>query len=153
MGATRDNRVHLTVYVVLFVANSGRLYVLLIRRPDTSDAYPGFLALPGGYVDHGERTDAAARRELAEETNTTAPDHWHQVGIYDEPDRDPRGRVISVAYAAVLPHLTAPRADSDAAAADWLPLTDVLTGRHGPLAFDHAQILTDAHHQLAGIKP
>lgn len=141
MASTTDNAVHLTVDIVLLAAVDGERHVLLIRRADGSDAYPDCWALPGGYVDAGERIEAAARRELVEETNVTAPDSWRQVGIYDAPDRDPRGRVVSVAYAAELAELVPPVAGDDARAAQWVPVDLVLAGG---LAFDHSEILRDA---------
>jgi 8-oxo-dGTP diphosphatase len=119
---TDDARMWLTADMVLFAVVAGRLHVLLIRRADDSDAYPSRWALPGGYVDADERIETAASRELAEETGLTAPTTWRRVGIYDRPDRDPRGRVVSVAYAAVLPEPVTPRAGDDATAPAWVPV-------------------------------
>lgn len=146
-----DARVWLTVDVVLFAAVKGRPHVLLIRRADDSDAYPSRWALPGGYVDAGERIDAAARRELAEETGLTAPAWWQRVGIYDDPSRDPRDRVVSIAYAAALPHPVTARAGSDATAAIWFPVAGALAGQLGVLAFDHVRIVADAASLLAAV--
>jgi 8-oxo-dGTP diphosphatase len=141
VAATTDNAVHVTVDIVLLSEVDGEQHVLLVRRSHDSDAYPDQWALPGGYVDAGERIDTAARRELAEETNVSAPAHWQQVGIYDAPDRDPRGRVMSVAYVAVLPGLATPTAGDDAVDARWMPLVNALTAG---LAFDHDDVLIDA---------
>src|ERR1700754_3805735 len=73
-------------------------HVLLIRR--RWEPYQGCWALPGGYVDHGETFAQAAERELAEETGLKGAGGLIRVGLYDAPDRDPRGRVISVAHLA-----------------------------------------------------
>jgi 8-oxo-dGTP diphosphatase len=91
-------------------------------------------------VDAGETGIAAAARELAEETGISVPvADLRQVGAFDAPGRDPRGRYVSVAYTATLPAPVAPTAGDDATAARWWPL-DALP----PLAFDHADILTAA---------
>lgn len=143
-----DNYVYLTADIVLFAVIERRLHVLLIRRSYHSDAYPGRWALPGGYVDAGERIDAAARRELAEETGLTAPPTWRRTGVYDDPNRDPRDRVVSVAFAAVVDP-EPPTAGDDAIDATWAPVD----GRQGPLgfdrlAFDHWHILVGARREL-----
>lgn len=142
MVATSDNHVYLTVDIVLTgTTQDGVPHVLLIRRADDSDAYPGAWALPGGYVDAGERIENAVRRELAEETHITDLDTWQRIGIYDDPGRDPRGRVVSVAFAATLPWLMTPQPGDDASDAAWFPLADALSR---DLAFDHRRILADA---------
>lgn len=126
--------------VVLFALDEfGVLQVLLIERG--WDPFAGCWALPGGHVDPGETFEQAACRELTEETGLTAPPRMRQVGVYDAPMRDPRGRVISVAYAGYLPRLVAPTAADDAAAAQWFPVDDL---QACPLAFDHKTILRDA---------
>jgi 8-oxo-dGTP diphosphatase len=124
-----------TADVVLVAAG----HVLLIERG--WDPYEGCWALPGGHVDAGETSIAAAARELAEETGISVPvADLRQVGAFDAPGRDPRGRYVSVAYTATLPAApVAPTAGDDATAARWWPLTAL-----PPLAFDHADILTAA---------
>ncbi len=115
--------------------------VLLIERG--WPPHQGLLALPGGHVDAGETARAAAARELLEETGVNvSPDDLALVGVYDRPDRDPRGRYVSVAYLAVVPADTTARAGDDAAAVRWVPLS-----APGDLAFDHGDIVADARCQ------
>ena len=94
-----------------------------------------------------ESAGTAARRELAEETGLSADtvDHLHleQLRTYSEPDRDPRMRVVSVAYTALLPDLPEPRGGGDAVAARWTPYEV-----RRPLAFDHDRILADAYERV-----
>ncbi|TDW97867.1 NUDIX domain-containing protein [Kribbella sp. VKM Ac-2566] len=127
--------------LVILTVRDGRLQVLLIRRG--IPPYQGRWALPGGFVRPDEDLETTARRELAEETGLSAERiHLEQVATYGAPDRDPRGRVVSVAYLALVPDLPAPVAGSDAASASWVDATDVLDDS-GRLAFDHHRILTD----------
>jgi 8-oxo-dGTP diphosphatase len=110
--------------------------VLLIRRGH--EPFRGAYALPGGFVDVGETTENACRREVEEETGLEVHD-LQLVGVYSDPSRDPRGHTVSVAYATRLPAAVAPRPGSDAASAEW-----VGDWRNLALAFDHAKILADA---------
>ncbi|MFD9042576.1 NUDIX domain-containing protein [Streptomyces bottropensis] len=131
---TTDETIRYTADVVLLAAG----HVLLIERG--WDPFKGCWALPGGYVDVGETSLAAGARELEEETGVTVPaDDLRQVGAFDAPGRDPRGRYVSVAYTAILPTPVRPKAGDDATAARWWPL-DALPD----LAFDHADILARA---------
>ncbi len=141
----------LTVDVlVLGRAVDGALSVLLIRRG--KEPFEGQLALPGGFVEvadergaQGEHPRDAALRELQEETGLalTAID-LRQVGAYGKPDRDPRGRMISILYRCeVGPPLPEVRGGDDAAEAQWMPLGDILAGAH-PLAFDHLELVQTA---------
>jgi 8-oxo-dGTP diphosphatase len=126
--------------LVILTVRDGRLQVLLIRRGIAP--YQGRWALPGGFVRPDEDLETTARRELAEETGLSSDRiHLEQVATYGAPDRDPRGRVVSVAYLALVPDLPAPTAGSDAASAHWINTTDVDAGQ---LAFDHQRILADA---------
>jgi 8-oxo-dGTP diphosphatase len=126
--------------LVILTVRTGRLEVLLVRRGIAP--YKGRWALPGGFVREDEDLEAAALRELAEETGLpTGQVHLEQVATYGAPKRDPRGRVVSVAYLALVPDLPAPVAGSDAAAAGWRPYDEIDPAR---LAFDHDRILADA---------
>ena len=134
--------VAVTVDVVALTIRAGRLCVLLVERGE--QPFAGRRALPGGFVRE-ETLAVAALRELAEETGLRAGEdplaqvHLEQLGTYGDPDRDPRMRVVSVAYLAFAPSLPDPSAGGDASAAFWVPV-----GEAGPLAFDHGRILADA---------
>jgi 8-oxo-dGTP diphosphatase len=137
---TRERlRLHLTVDLVILTVRDGRLQVLLINRGN--EPYRGQDALPGGFLRAGEDLGEAAERELAEETSLSSGHlHLEQLATYGAPNRDPRGRVVSVAYLALAPNLPIPVAGSDAQAARWAPVSEV----SGTLAFDHDDMLNDA---------
>jgi 8-oxo-dGTP diphosphatase len=116
-----------------------RGYVLLIRRKH--DPFKGSYALPGGFVDAGECVEDACRRELKEETGLEVG-ALRLIGVYSDPNRDPRGHTCSIAYLARVSRAE-PQAGDDAASAGW-----VADWRAEALAFDHAQILGDAEKLL-----
>lgn len=114
--------------------------MLLVERG--KKPFLGMSALPGGYVRDGETLDRTALRELSEETGLDGRRlHLEQLKTYGDPGRDPRGRVITVAYLALVPNLSTPVAGTDARAARWVPVESV---DFGELAFDHAVILREA---------
>ncbi|HZU14984.1 MAG TPA: NUDIX domain-containing protein [Candidatus Dormibacteraeota bacterium] len=143
-----------TVDVVVLAMREGRLSVLLIRRRNHPAL--GRWALPGGFVEPDEDLDAAARRELEEETGlpddllgapTSLPSAdvtLRQLRAYGAPGRDPRLRVVSIAYLAILAPPLAPRAGSDAASVRFWPVHRLRAGDGPPLAFDHDRIVADA---------
>ncbi len=124
---------------MVFTVVDQALHVLLIRRG--ADPYAGRWALPGGFVHIDEDLDAAAERELVEETGVAGPvGQLAQLASYGAPGRDPRGRVVTVAYLALLPDPGSPTAGTDASAAQLRPVADVAGT---DLAFDHDRILAD----------
>ena len=130
-----------TTDVVIFTIRDDRLQLLLIRRG--GEPFKGMWALPGGFLDIDEDLDQCAARELQEETGLTNV-YLEQLFTFGKPQRDPRERVISIAYYALIPsqrmHL---KAASDAVEADWFPVSDLPA-----LAFDHREIIGTAHRRL-----
>src|SRR5262244_1570509 len=100
-----------TVDVVLFTIRDRKLHLLLIKR--LAKPYENRYALPGGFVREDESLDAAATRELREETGI-GDAYLEQLYSFGEPKRDPRGRVITVAYYALVPQDQTLRAGTDA---------------------------------------
>lgn len=161
-----------TVDLAVFTIRDGTLCALLVRRGE--HPYRHAWALPGGFVRVDESTDDAALRELGEETALDGPfaGHLEQLRTYGDPGRDPRMRVVSVAYVALAPDLPTPAPGGDAADARWWPVArlgldqadgpehgdgasapcgtapgpaaDPAPGPAADLAFDHARILRDA---------
>ena len=126
-----------TVDVVLLTVREGVLSVLLVER----DTHPfrGRLALPGGFVEPDEDLDTAAVRRLERETGVRrSVAHVEQLGAFGDPRRDPRMRVVSVAYLVFAPNLPAPTPGAGASWVAWVPVKAVEPKR---LAFDHATVL------------
>ena len=128
----------ITVDIVVLSVSYGQLWVAMIER--RHPPFQGRWALPGGFVDPDEDLETAATRELEEETGLR-PGHLEQIGAYGAPDRDPRMRVVSVAYWAAMVDMTTLRAGSDASAIALEPVARASSQR---LAFDHSMILADA---------
>lgn len=144
-----------TVDIVVMTIRNDALEVLLVKRGVRP--FLGTWALPGGFVrvghegqPQGETVEQAAARELEEETGIAPRDVFlEQVGAFGAPERDPRMRVITVAYVALVrPDLAGTvRGGSDAADAAFLPVS-VLEDR--PLAFDHSEIIGAARRFVSG---
>ncbi|WP_352303000.1 NUDIX domain-containing protein [Kineosporia sp. NBRC 101731] len=132
----------LAVDLVILTLRGSRLHLLMVERG--IQPYRGDFALPGGFLrDDEEGIVAAAHRELAEEAGLAAGTvHLEQLGVYGEPGRDPRGRVVSVAHLAIAPRLPEPVAGTDAAQAGWWPVDQVLADGFR-VAFDHRRIIVD----------
>jgi 8-oxo-dGTP diphosphatase len=130
-----------TVDCVIFGFDGKSLRILLIERG--VEPFKGSWALPGGFVKIDETVDKAAIRELQEETNVRGI-YMSQLSVFSEVDRDPRERVITVAfYALVKPSDHDVIGGDDAASARWFSLDD-----YPPLVFDHEQIVKAAFAQL-----
>ena len=130
-----------TTDVVLFCIMQQRLQLMLIRR--RSEPFRSMWALPGGFLEITEDLKTCAKRELEEETGISGV-YLEQLYTFGRPDRDPRERIISVAYYALTQaEQLAPRAGSDACEARWFAL-----GELPDLAFDHAEIIALAHQRL-----
>jgi len=128
-----------TVDIALMTLVEDELRMLLIQRGVEPDK--GYWALPGGFVQENEDLLAAAERELTEETGVTAK--LEQLKTYGEPQRDPRMRVVTVAYWAILPNLPTPKSGTDASHAELVPVFELESKRLN-LAFDHEEIANDA---------
>lgn len=129
--------VHLAVDLVILTVREDQLQVLVIDRG--KEPYRGEPALPGGFLRPREDLRAAAERELDEETGLKGV-HLEQLATYGALDRDPRGRIVSVAHLAIAPNMPPPKAGSDARNARWEPAASI----RSKLVFDHATILDDA---------
>lgn len=131
-----------TVDIVLFHKSDERIKVLLIKRG--REPFKGRWAFPGGFVDKDESLEAAARRELKEETGLEGIE-LYQIGAFGDPLRDPRGHTVSVVFAALLDGAKKVTAADDAEEARWH------TARRPPrLAFDHKMILGLALKKMLG---
>ena len=141
------------VTVDIVVCTDGFSDVLLIQRKHAP--FEGCWALPGGFIEMEETLEAAALRELEEETGVSDVT-LTEVGVFGTPSRDPRGRVITIAYAAVLEKSVLNiKAGSDASAAAWFstavfdetrPLKPAV--KRPKLAFDHDEIIRKALEKL-----
>ena len=110
-----------------------KTFILLIQR--AREPFKGQWALPGGFMEENERLEETARRELQEETGIIVGEMIFS-GLYDKPDRDPRGRTITAVYLTRPDHCAKPQAGDDAGKARWFPLDSL-----PDLAFDHKNII------------
>jgi len=129
-----------TVDAVLFTIRDRKLHLLLIKR--LAKPFESRYALPGGFIREDESPDEAAIRELREETGVGHV-YLEQLYTFGDPKRDPRGRVITIAYYALVPQNQVLRAGTDASDAGWFPVTEL-----PPLAFDHRKIAEYAHQRI-----
>ncbi len=125
-----------TADCVVFAQVKDQVKVLLIERGD--EPCKGMWAIPGGFMNMDETAEEAAVRELKEETGIELT-KVEQIGAFSKVDRDPRGRVITVAFYAVIGKAVKAVGQDDARRAKWFPLTKLPA-----LAFDHAEILAAA---------
>lgn len=131
-----------TADICIFSIRDGRLHVLLIQRLE--DPFKDGWAIPGGFIKMDEDLIIGAARELEEETGVSGVP-LEQLGAYGLPGRDPRERVITVAFLALVPSdQMILRASTDAADAQWFDMDEL-----PPLAFDHDMILGEARQKLA----
>lgn len=152
MSEDQDWRIPMVAVAVdlaVLTVRAESLQILMVERG--IQPFRGMLALPGGFLkSRREDLDAAVARELAEETGLSAGQlHLEQLRTYGAPDRDPRGRVITVCYLALMPNLPLPRAGGDARAARWVPVDHALS-RAAAVAFDHRTIIADAVERARG---
>jgi len=138
--AVRPSVIHVTVDTLIFTVREGTLNVLLVRRK--GPPFEGSWAIPGGFVRERESLDAAALRELREETGVTDV-YLEQLYSFGDPGRDPRGRFVTVAYFALISADHPLQAGTDAADARWWRMDELPR-----LAFDHRRILDYALERL-----
>jgi len=140
-GPSKYETPMITVDIVLFTVTEGRLKVLLIQRK--RPPYANMWAIPGGFIHTGESLEDAAKRHLFEETNVQDV-YLDQLYAFGDPDRDPRSRVITVAYYALISRDKLKlEARANAADVGWFDVT------HLPeLAFDHERIVLAAWNRM-----
>ena len=129
-----------TTDCVVFGFDGVRLHTLLVER--SNEPYKGYWAFPGGFLNIDEAAPDGARRELLEETGLTVS-NLEQLGAFTEPDRDPRERVISIAYFSLV-RTSDVVAGDDASKAQWFPINKIPV-----LAFDHQQIFEQALERMS----
>jgi 8-oxo-dGTP diphosphatase len=141
MEVKKDNKMTVAVDMIIFSIRSNDLKVLLVKRG--VEPFKGMWAIPGGRVEIKEPLEYAAKRELKEETGVSA-DYLEQLYSFGDPDRDPRGRVVSVTYfALVKSEKLKLKASTDAADARWFSASKLPR-----LAFDHDKIMKYALRRL-----
>ena len=115
-------------------------WILLVKR--RNDPFKGYLVLPGGFVNEGERVEDAAKREVKEETSLNI-ELLDILGVYSDPARDPRGHMMSTVFIAKISsnnEKVDAVAQDDAAAIEWISLEVIDTRNVG---FDHKRIISD----------
>jgi 8-oxo-dGTP diphosphatase len=148
MEALVRQEMYITIETVCFALIEAGLHVLLVQRRD--EPFAGAWSLPGGSIQLDEPFDDGAQRILSETAGLWGV-YLEQLYTFGDPGRDPRGRAVSIAYYALMPavsldeRLRAPRAGKDVDAAAWHPVDRL----PGPLAFDHARIISYARWRLS----
>lgn len=139
-----SQNIKVAVDIVLFGYESNQLYVLLIKQK--YGLFKGRWSIPGGFVKDGEGLMSAALRELKEETGVVAKELEQLYTFGDDTQRDPRFRVVSVAYfGTVIPSKMNLQATTDAADAKWFRIEDIKD-----LTYDHESIIKIANERLKG---
>ena len=139
--SSRRPEISVTVDAVILTSRDDKPMLVMVQRGN--EPFLGRWALPGGFVEADEDLPDAASRELREETGLTVPARaLIQLGAYGKPGRDPRMRVVSIAYWAYRADLGEPVGGSDAASSSLIPVSGALGGGYD-LAFDHIQIVRD----------
>jgi 8-oxo-dGTP diphosphatase len=134
-GVTYISKIFVTVDLVIVKQTVHESQILLIKRKN--EPFKGCWALPGGFVDEKEDLEQAAFRELFEETQLKASD-LKQIGAFGNPNRDPRGHMVSVAYFGTVHNSIVAIASDDAQEIGWYCLKKL-----PELAFDHAEIISE----------
>lgn len=137
---TKTSDIFVTVDIVIFTLREGDLHVLLVKRK--TPPFEGRWAIPGGFVQHDESLEDAAARVLFEEAGVRDV-HIEQLYTFGKVDRDPRGRMVTVAYYALVPAPLALHAGSETADAQWQSVYAL-----PEMAFDHADIVQYALKRL-----
>ena len=130
------NKYHYPSVAVDIILEKDDNLLLVLRK---KDPFKGSLAIPGGFVNEGERVEDAARREMLEETNLNI-ELVDILGVYSAPNRDPRGHVVSIVFIAKIISGNVTAGD-DADSFEWLSTADLIKNRR--VAFDHIKIIED----------
>lgn len=141
----RKQTIYVTVDTVVFKKSTAETTVLLIRRKNPP--FQNQWALPGGFVDNDEDLETAAKRELKEETAIELSS-CKQLFTFGKPDRDPRGRTISIVYVGFANENDIPKAADDAKEAQWFSILKL-----PDLAFDHQEIIDLAISRFLPVPP
>jgi 8-oxo-dGTP diphosphatase len=145
IAKVRRTKMRLAVDLVIFTIIKKQLNILMITRGN--DPFKGATALPGGAVEENEGIEFAARRELEEETGLKDFFIEQLFTFGEDPKRDPRNRVVSVAYYALVSQDKQPKAGDDAADAFWIPVKELA---QRSIAFDHDDIIAKALERIKG---
>ncbi len=139
---TEAGRAVLTTNIVVFSLRDEQLKLLLVRR--RNPPFQGYWSLPGGVVGENEDIEANAMRKLEEGTGVSGV-YLEQLSTFGVPERDPRERVVAVAYYALVPSKRLRlRTDEDSEGVGWFALNEL-----PELAFDHGEMVGTAHQRLA----